>query len=82
MDDGSVLAICVSRQTLAVLLLGMVQPVLVILLAAVIFSAASGRNDSSRRIVEPLNAIDLDHPLEAKAYDRNRAAARPDQPPA
>lgn len=68
MDDGSVLRICVSRQTLAVLLLGMVQPVLVILLAAVIFSALLAKR-LSRRIVEPLNAIDLDHPLEAKAYD-------------
>ncbi len=67
-DDGSVLRICVSRQTLAVLLLGMVQPVLVILLAAVIFSALLAKR-LSRRIVEPLNAIDLDHPLEAKAYD-------------
>ena len=68
LDDGSVLRICVSRQTLAVLLLGMVQPVLVILLAAVIFSALLAKR-LSRRIVEPLNAIDLDHPLEAKAYD-------------
>ena len=68
MDDGSVLRICVSRQTLAVLLLGMVQPVLVILLAAVIFSALLAKR-LSRRIVEPLNTIDLDHPLEAKAYD-------------
>lgn len=68
MDDGSVLRICVSRQTLAVLLLGMVQPVLIILLAAVIFSALLAKR-LSRRIVEPLNAIDLDHPLEAKAYD-------------
>ena len=68
MDDGSVLRICVSQQTLAVLLLGMVQPVLVILLAAVIFSALLAKR-LSRRIVEPLNAIDLDHPLEAKAYD-------------
>ena len=68
MDDGSVLRICVSQQTLAVLLLGMVQPVLVILLAAVIFSALLAKW-LSRRIVEPLNAIDLDHPLEAKAYD-------------
>ena len=67
MDDGSVLRICVSRQTLAVLL-GMVQPVLIILLAAVIFSALLAKR-LSRRIVEPLNAIDLDHPLEAKAYD-------------
>ena len=68
MDDGSVLRICVSRQTLAVLLLGMLQPVLVILLIAVIFSALLAKR-LSRRIVEPLNAIDLDHPLEAKAYD-------------
>ena len=68
MDDGSVLRICVSQQTLAVLLLGMVQPVLVILLAAVIFSALLAKR-LSRRIVEPLNAIDLDHPLEAKSYD-------------
>ena len=68
MDDGSVLRICVSQQTLAVLLLGMLQPVLVILFAAVIFSALLAKR-LSRRIVEPLNAIDLDHPLEAKAYD-------------
>ena len=68
LDDGSVLRICVSRQTLAVLLLGMLQPVLVILLAAVIFSALLAKR-LSHRIVEPLNAIDLDHPLEAKAYD-------------
>ena len=68
LDDGSVLRICVSRQTLAVLLLGMLQPVLVILLAAVIFSALLAKR-LSRRIVEPPNAIDLDHPLEAKAYD-------------
>lgn len=46
----------------------MLQPVLVILLAAVIFSALLAKR-LSRRIVEPLNAIDLDHPLEAKAYD-------------
>ena len=51
MDDGSVLRICVSRQTLAVLLLGMLQPVLVILLAAVIFSALLAKR-LSHRIVE------------------------------
>ena len=48
LDDGSVLRICVSRQTLAVLLLGMLQPVLVILLAAVIFSALLAKRLSHR----------------------------------
>lgn len=42
MDDGSVLRICVSRQTLAVLLLGMVQPVLVIFARRRDFQRASG----------------------------------------
>ena len=68
LDDGSVLRICVARQTLGVLLLGMLQPVLVVALAAVILSALLAKR-LSKRIVEPLNAIDLDHPLETKAYD-------------
>ena len=62
------LRISVLRQTLAVLLLGMLQPVLVVALAAVILSALLARR-LARRIVEPLNAIDLDHPLDANAYD-------------
>ena len=68
LPDGTVLRISVLRQTLAVLLLGMLQPVLVVALAAVILSALLARR-LARRIVEPLNAIDLDHPLDATAYD-------------
>ena len=68
LPDGTVLRISVSRQTIAVLLLGMLQPVLIVVLAALIFSALLAKR-LSRRIVEPLNAIDLDHPLDAKAYD-------------
>ena len=68
LPDGTVLRISVLRQTLAVLLLGMLQPVLVVALAAVILSALLARR-LARRIVEPLNAIDLDHPLDANAYD-------------
>ena len=41
LPDGTVLRISVLRQTLAVLLLGMLQPVLVVALAAVILSAES-----------------------------------------
>lgn len=68
LDDGSVLRISVSRQTAAVLALGMIQPILVVLLAALILSGVlAGR--VSRRIVEPLNTIDLDHPLENDVYE-------------
>lgn len=71
LPDGTVLRISVLRQTLAVLLLGMLQPVLVVALAAVILSALLARR-LARRIVEPLNAIDLDHPLDATPTTRSR----------
>ena len=68
LPDGTVLRISVLRQTLAVLLLGMLQPVLVVALAAVILSALLARR-LARRIVEPLNNLDLDHPLDNDAYE-------------
>ena len=68
LPDGTVLRISVSRQTLALLLLGMLQPTLIVVLAAVALAAFLATR-LSKRIVDPLNAIDLDNPLEAKAYD-------------
>ena len=45
------------------LALGMLQPMLVVLVAALIFAGLmAGR--LSRRIVDPLNRLDLEHPLE------------------
>ncbi len=68
LSDGSVLRISVSRQTAAVLALGMLQPILAVLLAALILSGVlAGR--VSRRIVEPLNTLDLDRPLENDVYE-------------
>ena len=46
----------------------MIQPMLVVLAAALILSGVlAGR--LSRRIVEPLNTLDLDHPLENDVYE-------------
>ena len=68
LTDGSVLRISVSRQTLGTLVLGMLQPILIVALAALALSAVLARQ-LARRIVEPLNAIDLDHPLDVDAYE-------------
>ncbi len=68
LSDGSVLRISISRQTAAVLALGMIQPILVVLLAALILSGVLTRR-VSRRIVEPLNTLDLDHPLKNDVYE-------------
>ena len=68
MEDGTVLRISVSRATVGVLALGMIQPILLVLILAVILSAVlAGR--LSKRIVEPLNKLDLEHPLDNDAYE-------------
>ncbi len=66
--DGSVLRISISRATAGVLLVGMVQPILVVVIVAFILSAALAKS-LSRRIVRPLNELDLEHPLENDAYE-------------
>ncbi len=66
--DGSVLRISMSRATAGVLLVGMVQPILVVLIVALILSSILAKS-LSRRIVQPLNKLDLEHPLENDAYE-------------
>ena len=69
MDDGTVLRISVSRATAGLVALGMLQPILAVALAALLLSAWLSRR-LSRRIVEPLNRLDLEHPLDdANAYE-------------
>ena len=68
LDDGSVLRISVSRATIGTLVLGLLQPVLVVLLAALILAAVLAKR-ISRRIVAPLNRLDLDKPLENDTYE-------------
>lgn len=68
LPDGSVLRISVSQTTPAVLAMGMLQPICLIVLVAmaVAFWLASRL---SKRIVEPLNGLDLDNPLDNNTYD-------------
>ena len=68
LTDGTVLRISRSQATVGVLLLGMLQPILVVLAAALILSALFAKR-LSRRIVEPLNQLDLEHPLDNDSYE-------------
>ena len=68
LSDGTVLRISVSRATAGVLALGMFQPILLVAIAALVLSALLARR-LSRRIVEPLNSLDLEHPLDSDAYE-------------
>ena len=68
LSDGSVLRISASQKTLVVLLLGMLHPVCVVAAVAIILSAILAHRVSCR-IVEPLNRLDLEHPLENDTYE-------------
>ena len=68
LDGGTVLRISASQATELALVLEMIQPILIIGILAVILSAVlAGR--MAKRIVRPLNTLDLDHPLENDAYE-------------
>ena len=68
MPDGTVLRISISRATVGMLLLGMLPAILLTAAVALILSGLlAGR--LSRRITAPLNALDLEHPLENDTYE-------------
>ena len=68
LSDGSVLRISVSRATALKLVLGLLQPIIVVLLIAIAFSAWLAHH-ISRKLMEPLNAVDLENPLENEVYE-------------
>ena len=68
LPDGTVLRLSTVRVTAGVLVLNMLQPILLVLAAALILSGVlAGR--LARRITEPLNRLDLEHPLENDTYE-------------
>ena len=68
LNDGSVLRISVSRATALVLVLGLLQPIAIVLVIAIALSAWLAHR-MAKRVVEPLNKLDLDKPMENEAYE-------------
>ncbi len=68
LPDGTVLRLSAIRVTTGVLVLNMFQPILLVLAAALILSGVLASR-LARRITEPLNRLDLEHPLENDTYE-------------
>ena len=66
--DGTVLRLSISQNSILTLLLGMTQPVSIVFVTALILSVVLAVQ-VSKKIVQPLNEIDLDHPLSNEGYD-------------
>lgn len=66
--DGSVLRISVSSATAFILVFGMLQPIALIVILVISLSAWLASR-MSKRIVEPLNQLDLDNPMDNEVYE-------------
>lgn len=68
MPDGNILRVSVKHYTVITILLGLVQPILVILLIASAFCFMLSSR-ASKSIVKPINSLDLDAPENNDAYE-------------
>lgn len=68
LPDGTVIRLSVAQNSLLILTLGMLQPIAVIFAIAIFLSAFLAAR-LSKKIVKPLNELNLDRPLDNDGYD-------------
>lgn len=68
LNDGRVLRISVSRATVGAIAMGMISPIIAVGVGALILSGVLASR-LAKRIVEPLNKLDLEHPLDNDSYE-------------
>ena len=68
LDNGNVIRVAVKQSSPLLLLLSLFQPILVII-AAILIVASIIATSVAKKIVEPINAINLDEPEENDVYD-------------
>ena len=71
LPDGTVIRLAVSKYTVWVLMMGVLQPVLVVALLAVLLSLLMASRLSAK-LVKPLNEVDLTDPLKNVEYEELR----------
>ena len=67
LNDGTVIRVSDSRYSIWLLLFGILQPLLLVSVLAILISLLLAHR-LSKRIVEPINQLDLDHPMETTEY--------------
>ena len=68
LNNGTIVRLSVAQQTIFYLLLGMMSPLAIIILLAIILSVLIARY-IAKKVSEPLNNIDLDQPLSNDSYE-------------
>lgn len=68
LDNGQILRISADQFTIVTILLGISQPIAIVIIAAIVLSLILSTN-VAKHIVEPINDLDLDDPMENTVYD-------------
>ena len=68
LSDGTILRISVSSASAIALILGMIQPISLVAIIAIIFSVWLARK-MAKQVLKPLNELNLDSPLNNDAYE-------------
>ena len=68
LQDGTVLRISTNQESALSLMIGMIWPIILIAVLSIGLSALLARR-MARRIVEPLNKLDLEQPLKNEVYE-------------
>lgn len=68
LPDGTVLRLSISQRSVLTLLLGMIQPILMVFVIAAVLCVLLAVQ-ISKKIIAPLNDLDLDNPLNNQEYD-------------
>ena len=68
LEDGSVIRLAVTQNSVLTIVLGMIQPVLLVSLVAVILALLLASR-VSKAVVRPLNELNLDEPLNNEGFD-------------
>lgn len=68
LSDGNILRISTTQYTIMTIILGLMQPIILVLMLALILSLFLA-SKVSKSVLKPINSIDLDHPEECDTYD-------------
>lgn len=68
MDDGNILRVSTTQYTVAAIIISLIQPILIVFVAAVALSFALAQR-VSKSIIQPINELDLDNPSNNEPYD-------------
>lgn len=68
LDDGTVLRVSTTQNSVVIILLGLLQPLIIIIALALIISLFLSHR-VSKSIIKPINALDLENPAENETYE-------------